>query len=280
MKMNEELQEILRYLRLWHLLTHWDELLAETRRGRFSQERLLRHVLKAEYQAKSDNARVLRRKRAHIPEPLEIETYPFTRQPKLDRRRIMSLYDSFDYMTKHQNLVLMGPTGCGKTGLASSFLLQALDRGYRGYFITFAQLVTELYASLADRSEAKVLRKYATYDCLIIDEVGYVEVEPAQVGLFFTLMQKRHKTKTTLLTSNLGFSEWGAFLKNNHLTAALIDRLTETSHVINMKDCTTLRGNLDKDIKSDTDTDTNKDTEKDKDVKDATDSEDAETNDS
>ena len=100
--------------------------------------------------------------------------------------------------------------------------------------------MAELYASLADHSEEKVLRTYAAYDSLVIDEVGYVEVEAAQVGLFFTLMQRRHKTKTTLLTSNLGFSEWGTFLKNPHLTAALIDRLTETSHVINMKNCRSL----------------------------------------
>ena len=65
-----------------------------------------------------------------------------------------------------------------------------------------------------------------------------------QVGLFFTLMQKRHRKKSTLLTSNLGFSEWGSFLKNDHLTAALIDRLTETSHVFNMRECITLRAQL------------------------------------
>ena len=70
---------------------------------------------------------------------------------------------------------------------------------------------------------------------MLIDEIGYVEVEPVQVGLFFTLMHQRHKKKPTLITSNLGFTEWGSFLKNDHLTAALIDRLTENSHVINMK---------------------------------------------
>ena len=108
-----------------------------------------------------------------------------------------------------------------------------------------------LYASVADHSEEKVIRKYSSFDCLLIDEVGYVEVEPAQVGLFFTLMQRRHKTKTTLITSNLGFSEWEAFLQNKHLTAALIDRLTETSHVINMKSCQTLRSRLDGGERSD-----------------------------
>lgn len=242
--MDEDVQKIIRYLRLWGLLAHWDELLAEAGRGRFSHERLLKHVLQAEYRTRSEKARLLRRKRAHIPEFLEIETFPFSRQPKLDRKRIMSLYDRFDYMTKQQNIVWLGPTGCGKSGLATSFLLQAIDRSYRGYFIGFAELVAQLYASLADHSEAKVLRKYSSYDCLVIDEVGYVEVEPAQAGLFFALMQKRHKTKTTLITSNLGFGDWGTFLKNNHLTSALIDRLTETSHVVNMKNCQTLRAKL------------------------------------
>lgn len=249
--MDEELRKILKYLRLWGILAHWDELLAVASQGNFSHQRLLKHVLEAECRIKNDNARILRRKRARVPELLEIETFPFTRQPKLNRKRIMSLYDSFDYMTKKQNIIWLGPTGCGKTGLATSFLLQGVDRGYRGYFIRFAHLIAELYASLADHSEQQVIRKYWSYDCLVIDEVGYVEVEPAQVGLFFTLMQKRHKTKTTLITSNLGFSEWGSFLKNNHLTAALIDRLTETSHVINMKHCRTLRDKLHEDGESD-----------------------------
>ncbi len=242
--MDEKLVNILKYLRLRNLLDRWDEYMAMARKKRMSVERLMTLVLEEEYGAKCDNARLLRRQRAHIPENLEIETFPFSRQPKLDRKRIMSLYDGFDYMTKQRNIIWLGKTGCGKTGLATSFLLQALDRGYRGYFITFPELVAELFQSLADRSEQKLLKRYASYDCLVIDEVGYVEVEPAQVGQFFTLMQKRHKKKTTLLTSNLGFSEWGSFLHNKQLTAALISRLTEISYVINMKSCESLRPTL------------------------------------
>ena len=245
--MDDELRKILKDLRLWGLLARWDERLAEANRGRFSHERLLNHVLREEWRIKSENARLLRRKRANIPEILEIETFPFARQPKLDRKRVMSLYNSRDYLTKQQNIVWMGPTGCGKTGLATGFLLQALDLGYRGYFITFPELVGELFASLADRSDHKVLRRYAAYDCLVIDEIGYAQVEPAQIGLFFTLMQKRHKTKTTLITSNLGFAEWNSFLNNKHLTSALADRLSATSHVINMKNCRSLRDRLDQD---------------------------------
>ena len=242
--MDDKLAETLRYLRLRNLSNRWDEYLTLARRKRMSVERLLKQVLEDEYAAKCDNARLLRRQRAHIPEQLEIETFPFSRQSKLDRKRIISLYDNFDYMTKQRNIIWLGKTGCGKTGLATSFLLQAVDRGYRGYFITFPELVGELFQSLADRSDEKLLKRYLAYDCLVIDEIGYIEVEPAQVGQFFTLMGRRHKKKTTLLTSNLGFSEWGSFLRNPQLTAALISRLTEVSYVVNMKDCVNLRPKL------------------------------------
>jgi DNA replication protein DnaC len=242
---DEELEAMLKYLRLGRLLTHWDQTLEKARQGRYSCERLLREVVEEEYRAKRENARLLRRQRANIPEPLEMETFPFTKQRKLDRKKVMSLYDSFDYMTKQRGVIWLGPTGCGKTGLATAFLLQAIDRGYRGYFVTFPELIQELFQSLADRSERKVFKRYLSYDCLVIDEVGYVEVEPAQVGQFFTLMHKRHKRKTTIITSNLGFGEWGSFLNNPQLTAALIDRLTSNSYVINMKECGTLRGGID-----------------------------------
>jgi DNA replication protein DnaC len=171
-------------------------------------------------------------------------TYPFARQPKLNRKQIMALYETMDFIPNVQNIIWLGRTGCGKTGLATSFLTRAIQQGHTGLFVSFAQLITELFRSLADHSEARALKPYLTCDVLYIDELGYIETEAAQVGLFFSLMQRRHKKKPTLITSNLGFSEWGTFLKNDHLTVALLDRLTECSHVINMKDCVSLREKL------------------------------------
>jgi DNA replication protein DnaC len=243
--MDKELASRLRYLRLYGVLTHWDEYAALAQKRRFSPIRLLKHIVEEEYKIKRENARERRLKLARIPEVWAIETYPFQRQPKLNKKRVLALYDAFDFVEKSQNIIWMGPPGCGKTGLATSFLIEAINRGATARYILFPELVTELYASVADHSEAGVIKRYLSYDCLLIDEVGYVEVEPVQVGLFFTLMHKRHKTKSTIITSNLGFSDWRSFLKNVHLTAALIDRLTETSHVINMKECESLRSKLD-----------------------------------
>jgi len=242
--MNEDLARRLKSLRLGGLLAHWDDYLALAQKRRFSPVALLQHVIEEEYKIKQLNAKERRLKQARIPELLVMETFPFSRQPSLDKKRILSLYDAFDYMEKSRNIIWVGPTGCGKTGLATSFLIQAIQRGYRGRYIQFAELVQELYASVADHSEEKVIKHYLSYDCILIDELGYVEAEPVQVGLFFTLMHRRHRRNPTLITSNLGFGEWRSFLKNDHLTAALIDRLTEDSHVINMKNCISLRPKL------------------------------------
>lgn len=246
--MDEELIKMLNYLRLRGLMANWDEYLTTARKQRFSPVRLLKYVVQEEYKIKSENARIRRLRLAHIPELLVIETFPFEKQPSLDKKNILSLYDAGDYMTQSRNIIWVGPTGVGKSGLATGFLIQAINRGYTGRYILFRDLVEELFVSVADHSEENVLKRYLSYDCLLIDELGYVEVEPAQVGLLFTLLQKRHRRRPTLITSNLGFSEWRTFLKNDHLTAALIDRLTENSYVINMRKCRTLRPKLSEEL--------------------------------
>ena len=243
--MDEELTKMLKYLRLLSLLANWDRYLDTARKGNYSHVRLLKLIVEEEYRIKKENARKMRLNRAKIPEKLVMETFPFAKQPKLNKKKVLSIYDSFDYIKKQQNLILIGPTGAGKTGLSSAFLIQAVNRGHTGRFVEFPELIELLYKSVADHSEEKLIKKFASYDCLVIDELGYVEVEPVQVGLFFTLMHKRHKKKNTIITSNLGFQQWSSFLKNDHLTAALIDRLTENSHVINMRKCLSLRPKLD-----------------------------------
>lgn len=242
--MDQDLLMMLKYLRFSGLISQFDRFLEKAKTEDISHVRWLRQIIEQEYRLKQENARKRRLSQAKIPEMLLFQTFPFTKQPKLDRKKVTHLYDAFDYMTEARNIIFFGPTGVGKTGLATAFLVQAIDRGYNGRFILFHELVELLYKSVADHSEEKLLRTFSTYDCLLIDELGYIELEPVQVGLFFTLMQKRHKTKSSLITSNLGFEQWASFLKNDHLTAALIDRLTELSHVVNMKNCGSLRPKL------------------------------------
>lgn len=239
--MDDDLKQKLKYLRLSFLEENWGNLVAEGDQRQLSGTLFLKLVIDALYESKLTRHKSARLSSAKIPDPWLMATYPFVKQPKLNKRKIITIHDSLDYMTKKQNIILVGPTGTGKTGLGTAFLIHAIAEGSRGYFITFPKLLADLYRSIAAHQEEKVLRSFAAYDCLLIDEVGYVDIEPAQVGLFFRLMSMRHRAKTTIVTTNLGFQEWGAFLKNQQLTAALLDRLTENSHVINMRNCTSIR---------------------------------------
>jgi DNA replication protein DnaC len=242
--MDQDLLMMLKYLRLSGLASQFDRFLEKAETEDISHVRWLRQIIEEEYRLKQENARKRRLSIARIPEMWTFQSFPFVRQPKVDKKKVTHLYDAFDYITHARNIIFFGPTGVGKTGLATAFLIQAIDRGYNGRFILFPELVELLYKSVADHSEEKWIKTFAAYDCLLIDELGYVELEPVQVGLFFTLMQKRHKKKTSLITSNLGFEQWTSFLKNDHLSAALIDRLTEVSHIVNMKNCFSLRPKL------------------------------------
>lgn len=127
--MNEALIKMLKYLRLGGLLDNWDRYLELAGKGNYSHGRLLEHVILQEYQIKKENARKMRIRKARIPEHFVLETYPFNRQPKLNKKRIESMYDAFDYMTKCRSIIFIGPTGTGKTGLATAFLTHAINQG-------------------------------------------------------------------------------------------------------------------------------------------------------
>lgn len=239
--MDDELKKQIEFLKIQDLREQWPKYIAKAEKEKMGHENFLSYVISESYAARIAYSKKMRLIRASIPEVLIMSTYPFELQPNLSRQKILNIYDSLDYMKKHQNIIILGPTGCGKTGIGTSYLVNALEQNYTAYFISFPELIGRLLKSVATHQEDKILKNLASYDCLHIDELGYVDIETVQTGLFFRLMSLRHKRKSTIITSNLGFSEWPSFLKNDRLTAALIDRLTENSHVINMKNCTSIR---------------------------------------
>jgi DNA replication protein DnaC len=239
--MDKDLESNLNYLRLTELRTTWDEVVARAKRENPSYTGWLKQIIDGECRAKRERARMQRMRRAQIEESFLIETYPFNRQPALNKKRVLELFDSQSVLAAKKDVVFMGPTGAGKTGLATALLIDAINKGHGGRFITFPELLNEMYRAVADHSEQKVMKKFTDYQCLVIDEVGYIEINPDKAGFFFALLKKRHRKATTIVTTQLGFSEWASFLKNPQLTAALIDRLKSNADLINMNKCTSLR---------------------------------------
>lgn len=234
--------EKLQKLRLYHVLENWDEILKEADERELSCSRFLHQIIEREYENKLERERLARIDRAKIPIEYAIETYPFNVQPKLNKKRIMESYDSMNYINDNKDLLFIGPTGCGKTGLATAFLIHALNHGHKGRFIDFSELVHLLYQSKGDHTEHKIVRQFVHYDVLLIDELGYISCQKDQASLFFDLLRRRHEKSTTIITSQLGFDEWGSFLHDPHIVAALLDRVTSNCIVVNMKECQSLRG--------------------------------------
>ena len=148
-----------------------------------------------------------------------------------------------DYLINSRNLVFIGQSGTGKTGLASSILRQALNNGYSGRFVEFNVLIEEFLNSIADQSSKKIIGRYSNYNCLLIDDLSFLEADKAEIGLFYSLIQKRYKRSCTIITTALGFSEWNKIFDNKQLTDALIGRLSDNGHIINLKKCKSIRTN-------------------------------------
>jgi len=239
--MDDSLRRELQLLGLHALAENWERILKEAIRRRPSYHRFLQRIVHEEYHRKIEKTRLARLKRAKIPQLFVMDTFPFHQQPRLKKQLVLELYDSLSYMKDPRDLVFIGPTGCGKTGLATAFLVHAVNQGFRGLFIDFSDLLERLYGARGDYSEAKIMRKYCAYDVMVIDEIGYIAAHREQAGLFFDLMRRRHQHSTSILTTQLGFDEWGSFLHNEHLTAALLDRITVNCAVFNMKDCISIR---------------------------------------
>ena len=231
----------LRYLGFHDLAENWNNIMKKATQDCPSYQRFLSELIGTEYDRKIEKARLARIKRAKIPEVLVMETFPFNKQPRLKKNLVLELYDSLAFMREHQDLIFIGPTGCGKTGLATAFLVHAINQEFRGLFVDFKNLLNTLKQSQGDYTEDRLMKRFAAYDVLLIDELGYIAGKKEQLPLFFDLMRRRHKATTTIITTQLGFDEWGSFLNDPHLAAALLDRITVNCAVFNMKDCISIR---------------------------------------
>jgi DNA replication protein DnaC len=229
--MNEELQQLLKNLHLKKTLEILEEQLARADKEGLPIQKLLVRLLRAEWEARQQSALAWRIKNARMPEQWTLESFPFKNQTGVSQRQIRT-FAELDFVPKAENIVFIGPTGVGKTGLASSLLLKALQNGYRGLFVKAQDLFDEMYASLADRSSRKLVNHLARVDVLVIDEMGYLNLKTEQTNIFFKLMEERHHRRPTIITTNLDYAEWHGFLGNKPLVEALLSRLRERCHTV------------------------------------------------
>ncbi|HLA73259.1 MAG TPA: IS21-like element helper ATPase IstB [Steroidobacteraceae bacterium] len=222
--MHEKLKAQLTTLRLHGIERILDAELERAEREGVAPTELLARLLSEEAACRRERSLAYRLDQAQLPWRWTLDSFPFARQPGINRAQIQTLA-GLEFLRRNENLLLIGPTGVGKSGVAIGLLREACLNGYRGCFYNAQDLLDELYASLADRSSAKLITRLSRMCPLVIDEIGYVTVKPEQANAFFRLMEQRYNRVSTILTTNLDFPDWYALFQNKNLVDALLDRL-------------------------------------------------------
>lgn len=154
-------------------------------------------------------------------------------QPKLDRRIIEELF-SLRFIERNEDVLLTGKTGTGKSHILQALAIKASEQEWNIRYARCVDLIDDLYAGLADGSYERRMKRWCRVTFLVIDDVGLGQLkrrddEPTAAHLLYTLLDRRHGTASTALTSNIKLSTWGKYLGDATLAAAVLDRLAATS---------------------------------------------------
>lgn len=193
----------------------------------------LEEVLRAEREARRVRSREILTRTAGFPAIKTLEAYDFAFATGAPRQQIQELA-SLSFVERSENVVLLGPSGTGKTHLAIAFGLIAAHKGWKVRFTTAADLVIAMEAAYRQGRMKEVMhRTVAAPKLMIIDEIGYLPFGREQANLFFQVVAKRYEKGSVILTSNLAFGSWDeAFAGDAVLTAAMLDRILHHSAVI------------------------------------------------
>lgn len=169
-----------------------------------------------------------------FPYKKEIEDFDFDYQPSINKQEILEL-NNLGFLSRHENILFVGPSGVGKTHLATSIGITAAKKRYSVYFISCHDLITQLNkAHYENKLEARI-KHFCRYELLIIDEIGYLLVDKQGANLFFQLIAKRYEKHSTIITTNQSFNKWGEVFNDSIIANAILDRLLHHSSVINIK---------------------------------------------
>ncbi|MCB5726074.1 IS21-like element helper ATPase IstB [Mitsuokella jalaludinii] len=190
-------------------------------------------LLKREYELRQENQRKRRIKRARFPLLKTMEDFDLTRLEHVKPEYIKQLA-SCGFIDRHENVVMIGNPGTGKTHLMTAIGFKACLKGYSVLFYHAASLATELKEARDTYMLSRMEKAIAKADLLLLDELSYASFGQEESELLFKVIAERSERASTMITTNLEFSRWPDMFANETLVAALVDRLTYHSHVLNM----------------------------------------------
>jgi len=229
----ERLEAELRELHLPTVRSSYEELARQAEAETLSYERYLLNLCDRECQERRQRkiGRLLRE--SSLPLEKTFETFDLKRLPTKVARQVQSLRAG-DFVDRKENLLAFGKPGSGKTHLLCALAQDLVHQGRRVWFTTCSLLVQTLLAAKRDLKLSRVLKRLAGYEVMLIDDLGYVQQDRAEMEVLFTLLADRYERGSVWLTSNLPFSKWEAIFKDPMTTAAAIDRLVHHSVIVEL----------------------------------------------
>jgi DNA replication protein DnaC len=207
------------------------QLAEQAVRERQTHLSFLEAMLAAELEERERNLIERRIREARLPRMKTLEEFDFAQCPKVSALQIQELAQG-GYIERAEPVIFIGDSGTGKTHLLSGLAVAACRHKRRVRFATAAALVNELVEAKHQLQLGRVLARWARYDLIAIDEVGYVPLAEVGAEFLFQVIAERAEKATVILTTNLPFSEWTQVIPNVRLCKALIDRITDRAHIV------------------------------------------------
>ena len=227
------LEHHLKQLRLPTFLREYDKVARQCAVEQADYPGYLLRMAELELLERERRAIERRIRQARFPVVKTMDSFDFIAIPSLNKTMVLELARC-EFLTRRENVLLLGNSGTGKTHIALALGLAACQRGHRVRFTTAAALVTELIEARDERKLLRFQKQIAAYELLIVDELGFVPLSKTGAELFFEMLSQRYERGSTMITSNLPFAEWTEVLGSERLTGALLDRLTHHVHILEM----------------------------------------------
>jgi DNA replication protein DnaC len=232
--LDELLSANLRKLDLLQLERRLESILEEKEFADKCFKEQLNQLLEEELAFRQERAVKMRLKLAKFPVIKTIDAFDFNFQPDIDKEAVLSLF-SLSFVQEKSNVILIGPSGVGKTHLAIALGVAACQGGYTAYFTTFQSLLENLRKAEEQNRLRRKLQSYNKPHLLVIDELGYLPLNRSDANLFFQLVSARYESGSLVLTSNKSYIDWGQLFPDEGIAAAVLDRLLHYSKTIKVQ---------------------------------------------